>query len=141
MKSCAWCGQEVVQTSVFWNDHWVSGGHLVCDFVLPEDRERFKLFHRDDPTAVHPFHYIYFHGEVEDHIVNQSAEWFPPDLVSGEVPMSSLPDGNYKVEVYGMDATLVLRTNNNKPFTAFREGLVVTDPKLGEEYFVKFRNH
>lgn len=66
----------------------------------------------------HNWPFVYFHDETEA-LVQDHSGWPDgpaPDLVSGEVPLESVPDGRHPVKVYGKDAILFLWTSGLADF-------------------------
>lgn len=94
------------------------------EVAIPHQEHRLTalptFFHQSDPAApkdCHVWHYVYLHGEAEDHNAAQqnNNKWCddppPPDLFVADLPMPE--NGDHPVLLYGKVAVAVLRDRFN----------------------------
>lgn len=85
-----------------------------------------KFYALDDPRGQYDWLSVYFHRQMEDYVdlilrrTDEDDRW-APDLVSGDTPMESVPDGEHECSVYGLPGLLFLWTREQQ---AFRKGLI-----------------
>jgi len=73
----------------------------------------------------HNWPFIYFHGEVEGVVSQNKSTEEAPDLVSADVSLAEVEDGEQVVFVYGRQAVLFLWTNGTRNMVT---GLVQPQP-------------